>query len=687
MEPLDAVIVSCTPGAEAAQPWRRFDFDGDGRLVSGFMVVRRVRARMVNSRSSADCETVFRAPDTAVAGLTITLRYRVSCPLHGEEDVARALYHPDLSPKEILDRYVAQAAQEYIDRVGQHPFLEQFTTEHHAALKSSLELRIPVLSRLKVERMALSYREADPTIAVVLSDHPIDMANYCFGVPLSISLNLAIDPDRRGLALAWAGREEDIRAKAEEWIKAFFRRVPAERLLDDIAAVQEEMWTELSPQAADYGRSVQRLALAPPRKVVPVDDQFEQCWLKDETNVTVSVKGALWILTGRSDIPPENQNAGGNDRSWLELKTAVRAHLEEVLKRYRYLDIESAGDRIADEILAVIRADAYSGVGLSIRFRFRWDHEWLLKGVQISKPVECAIGPGRTPGSIDVSGECVINWEANAPWQGMSEESLKAHLHKLIDSAVRTHVETTELAEYVAFTQLKERIIDTLRSEIRVKLGLGIGRIQVVRTDDHVRRILQILLKEAPRFDIAHPRAPELEFETQYRVIDTAVESGTPFPVYPTDIREVTSAVEGCIRDVLSEIPVSDALGIENQNRLKKYIETMVPKRVQERYYLKIAILLWLQKPVRGATRLAKRMQALLDNLATKGVADMYSADWVDELRKIAPLVERQGGDVPWLELAAYDVERGRLLPPGSPGDQVKNQDDDEDEDDTLKSA
>jgi hypothetical protein len=661
MDCIDELVKAGLPSVEVVAPWIRVDFDRDRKIVGRGFFVRR-RSLLVNPRGQAACETVIHVPEDRPTNFKVTVRYRLYCPLNQEQDVARALYDPDLTPKEVLDRYVVQAAAEYVIRVVEERFLAEFTQRHRNGLRDHLETRLAVLSRLRVERLTLETTEPTSSIPFALNGRRVDLADNWRGAPVNVAVNLDLDQgDSRLMALAtrYVEREGELQYLVPQWVDTFFRGVKLNQLLDETNSVEANLRADLTIRAAAWGRIVGRLSLARPAiEPKPVEDSFD-CWLADQTNLHISVRGALWLSAGG----PEGQPApDGAADPWPILSEVMKVRTNAILDRHTYFEFEAERENILQQMVEAVRDHANRmGIGVSLQLRHEWDHAWLLPGLRISREVSCTVRNGSIEGRVKVLLECVIEDKIRAPWQKMSQAQLEDALNKLVDGTVTEQVGVTELKDYVEFDELERHTAETLRREVRNRFGLAIASMRINRTDDWPRKSREAFLKEAPRFIVEHPRFTSLRFEVQYRYIDTAVESGTPFPVYPTDMAELTEGVKACIRDYLNDLPVAAAIEPERQRALKRRIESDIPRLVQMRYYAHIAILLFIALPSAEFTSLDTRFKELLAHLGT-GRADEWDRQvWVEEARRLAPLVERQGGYVPWIELEAYGVQPKRL--------------------------
>lgn len=659
---LDPLIKAAPPGTTPPPPWVVVRFDQQGRPAAPF--VRADRLLLVNPRRSAECTVEFSAPEIGTPSVAMTAELRLSCPLHEEIEVARRLYDHERTPKQMIDRYVAQTVREHIARIGRDAFLNGIEHEVERELCTQLERRLPVLTRLHVEILRCApVRPVLPVITVKLDGHAVDLADNGVGVPLGLSVALAVDrasAAMRAKARLRGDRQEDLQRPVTEFVERFFRGVSSADLFDSTKDIEWRLKAQLAQQAAAWGRIVTQLALArpPDTRVKPVDAAFV-CWLADGTNLQISVSGALWITAPSSETPSSSNESD----PWPRLAEILKVRARALLSPQGYFEFQAHERERLHALDALVQDDAARmGVGARLSFRAEWSHAWLLNGIHVDDEVACTVGRELSDGKVRVWLECRVGRNAVRPqWPRMSRTQVEEAIKELIASVVRQHVGLISMLEYIEFTSLKAAIVRDLSGRIPSQLGLEVSSLQLQRLDDWFRQTLATQLKEAPLFTVAHPRWPALKFEVQFRFVETVIESGTPFPVYPTDIEQLKTGVEGCILEFLNEISPADAEGLENQRRLRDVALRAIPECVQKKHFARIDLLRWRALPLPSA--LPGQLEKLLAKLKELDATNWQRPALVLEVSRVASAMEKAGDRVPWIELEAYGIQRPQLGP------------------------
>lgn len=664
---MDGLVKSALVTATAPPGWVRVDFDREGRAVAGVFVLRKA-ALLVNSRGQLECETSFRCPDNWSRSIGLKAAYRLSCPLNQEREVARALYDPAFTPKQMVDRHLAQAAREFVAKMGAQAFLDNFP-RLRSELEEYLGPRLAVLTRLSVDRLALHTTAAPPrVVALSPSNRRVNLADNGFGVPVSVGVELVVpagQPDAHARAQVYAESEGELQKRLGEWVDSFFGSVTLHDLLNETAQVEERLKRHLQVNAAPWGRTVGSISLraAFAGGAQPVEDRFD-CWLADGSNLEIVLRASLW----NAEAPRASGTSEDRADIWPALAQLLKARARAILDGHTYFQFEAGRDAIFKQIAAAARDGALRmATGISLQLRERWSHEALLAGLNIDRTVESNGHAGGFTSGVRVALRCVLDRSKTGAWLKWNAEGVEEELGRLVDETVSRAVGRSRLGEYMGFDGLRATVIDSLRSDIAAKFGLALERVDAWRIDDEQRNAIPQFYEDAPEVIVEHPRRPELQFDVSFRFIETAVESGTPFPVYPATAEQLKQAVIRCIRELLSELPVSAVIGIDNQNALRTKIKHEIPRRIQATHYVRIEILTIVERQPAELTRLERRLVWLLERLSLGGASAFDRQEWIEEATRLAPLVERQGGHAPWIELAAHGIEPRSLAAGAAP--------------------
>ena len=658
-ESMDYLIKTGLPLHEVQSPWVRVDFDREGRPAAGFFV-RRFRSLLINSRSQIECPFELRVPENGSSSITLKLTFRLSCPLHAELEVARRFYDPELTPKQMFEQYVRQAVREYVENIGREAFLNHVEEQLSGKLKHHLEPRLSLLTRLKVEILqSVLPCEVPPVISMKLSGYRVDLEDNCFGVPVTLSIALAVGQtaSMRASAQIYAERQGELENQVKQWIHLFFAKIKSSELFNNAAAVEARLKTELSLKTASWGRVPIQLSLTCLLDLAmkSIEDRID-CWLADETTLTLFVRGVVWATAN------ENGGSAATQDLSTRLLELLKVRACRILSSCTYFAFDEGRKSVLQRITSSLHDDAYRlGIGAQLDFRTEWDHDWLLRGVRVFEEFSGRVGNGGVEATLNVWLECDIAEKNRAPWRKMTQSQMEDTLKRIITESLKKHVALIELEEYIAFDPLKDDIEKTLKTRIKAETGLEVTSLNLKRSDDWFKKTDHLLRAEAPVFTVKHPRMLALQFEVQFRFIGTAVQSGSPFPVFPIDMASLTSGVEGCIRDYLSEIPPANAVGLENGRALRKEIERVIPQLVQKRYYANIVLLRWITLPLGDQAQLEALLRELIGKLRGQVEHDWERNQWIEEAGRLAIAVEKLGGYVSWIELSMYGIERQRL--------------------------
>jgi hypothetical protein len=615
MMSLNTLILTTSPPGDRFG-WVQVKFNSDGR-VTGNIFPR--YSRYVNTRSFAESFTIVRLPESGPNAVELTVRYRVSCPLHGEEDVARFLFSASETPQTVLDRIIRTALKEYVASFGESKLVGALLRRDE--FEAHLSGRIQSATRLTVEHLTIELSKTpSPSIHVEFASQPFDFADNCRGLPVTLSLDLDVnnnDLQQFLLALKNIGKESALKDAVSEICQTVFRRVSLHRISHELDSVESDLRAALTSEMARCGRTVSRLVMAVDWSVLrprQVEGEFS-CHLADGSTLRLTVHGELWIVnTGRAVNRSDWQRG---DDPWPGLLQWLTLRAGEILRPRRYAEIEADRQGVINSILSSIQDESNrAGLRTSLSIRMESACEWAIKGFDLNLEVEGAAGREQAPAKLWVSGKARLRADALLP-AALTRAQAETDIHSAIEQAVRSQFVLAKLGEYFPFEAVEQKFHQQIASSVSGSTCFEFTDIRLQRLDDLWAQRMLTLLGDAPEFEVQHPRSRASIYRGRFRVTGAVADSGASIQVFPGSMEQVSAAVKSGILDVLSRNPVVAAGDLGQQRVLRKSIETEVPALIARHHFLRIEIVNWYPVGSTADTVLQELWNRMLDQLAS----------------------------------------------------------------------
>lgn len=674
MECLSAVIKVLGENEKLEGQWSKHRFDRAGKPVSFPWPADRTLA--VNSRTRATCSLERKVPHGSMECLQLKIEYQVQCQFNGAERAAQKLFHRVDSPQRVLENKITADLNAWFHSTGKDAVLRRLFSAQLNAMEAVVRASISQ-SGLEVDEVKVSLTSNPQTKTAIRYDKkPIDLANNCKGVPVTLSADIDLVPgDEYARALAhWQeGQEMKMEASIHEKIGEFFLGISLHRYFSEREAVQAELQKALDGVVKLRGRKVSRLVVAPselPQKIIPLAESFE-CLAGDGTQVRISLEGGLHIDDYGKYMDPADWNR--QQDAWPRLLTALRDSASATLGRMPYTEIHGKLQKVYEEILAPVKREASDkGVDLVLRLRFSWPYSSLLQVSSIHRIVHCQVGSALADCEIRTDLDILLVDSMPIGRYGLPLEQLRGNFETEIDRCVKSALSGCSLSEYFAFdAALRAKIVKEIESGLRTRFGLEVKKIQLERHDDAVAKNILQIIKEAPMFRVAHPNKPDMTFTGQFRVSDYVASVNPSFVPFPTSIEDLKTLVAGYTRQILNEIPTALVYGQAYKLVLREVVGGKLHDIMLEKHGLKVDLMYWvpdqpnLFAPLHGdLAELMERFRALQ--------RDPYAQEADrEELRRqmagVASEMQLQGEAVPWENLRTMKVEcpeAPKLQPP-----------------------
>lgn len=664
MECLSSVVRVLQENEKLDGQWSKHRFDRSGNPVRFPWPAERTLA--VNSQTRAACSLTLGIPKRSVECLQLKIEYKVRCPFNGAERAAQKLFSLVDSPQKILEAKIAADLNAWFLATGKDVILHGLFSTYLRIMEERTRTVI-AQSGLDVDDIKINLTSnPEPKIVIRYDQRPVDLANNCKGVPLTLSADIELsinDEYARALAHWYEGQETKLEASIHDKITEFFLRISLHRYFNERETVQAELRKTLESLLAPRGRRLGRLVLAPsetPHKLVPVTEAFE-CKAGDGIQVNINAEGSLHVEDYGKYMDPADWRK--QQDLWPRLLTMLKDRAASVLAHMPFTEIYSKLQRTHEEIVAPVKREASDhGAQLVLRLQFFWPYSALLQVSSIHRIVKCQVGSALADCEIRTDLDIILVDSMPLGKYKLALEELRNSFEMEIDRCTKSALSGCSLGEYFAFeSAVRSRITKEIETGLRIRFGLEVRKIQLERHDDAAAKNLLRIVQEAPLFRVSHPSKPDVTFTGQFRVLDYVASVNPSFIPFPSSIENVTTLVVGYVRQILSDLPAGLLYGQNYKQVLRGAVNQRLYSIMLEKHALKIDLMYMVPDQPNIFSPLNDDLTELMNKLRTLQ-SDPYGQEADrDELRRqmslIAMEMHAQGEAVPWENLRTMKVE------------------------------